>query len=111
LGITSLADLSAEEFASIYLGGYKPSVDLDTWRPKETAAPAPASKDWRKEAGVLTPVKNQGQCGSCWAFSTIETLESREKLAGNDLVVLSEQELVDCDKVDHGCQGGIMQNG
>jgi len=70
---------------------------------------APAAKDWRN-TGTLTDVKNQEQCGSCWAFSAIETLESREKLAGNDLVVLSEQELVDCDKVDHGCQGGLMQN-
>lgn len=71
---------------------------------------APSSLDWRTK-GVLTPVKNQGQCGSCWAFSTIETLESREKLDGKPLKVLSEQELVDCDHVDHGCGGGIMQNG
>lgn len=110
MGVTSLAHLTAEEFASIYLGGFKPSVDLDTWRPKETSAPAPSKKDWRN-TGAMTPVKNQGQCGSCWAFSTIETLESREQIAGNGLTVLSEQQLVDCDKVDHGCQGGIMQNG
>jgi len=71
---------------------------------------APASKDWRN-TGTLTAVKNQEQCGSCWAFSTIETLESAEKIAGNALTVLSEQQLVDCDKVDHGCQGGMMQNG
>jgi len=69
-----------------------------------------SSVDWRTQ-GVETPVKNQEQCGSCWAFSTIECLESREKLAGKKLVSLSPQELVSCDKVDHGCKGGIMQNG
>lgn len=108
LGVTSLADLSPEEFKTIYLGGFQPAVGLDTWR--ATGGASPASKDWRN-TGTLTPVKNQGQCGSCWAFSTIETLESREQLAGQKLTVLSEQQLVDCDKVDHGCQGGIMQNG
>jgi C1A family cysteine protease len=108
LGVTGLADLSPEEFKSIYLGGFKPAKGLDTWRANPDTD-VPSAKDWRN-TGTLTPVKNQGQCGSCWAFSTMECLESREQLAGNKLVVLSEQQLVDCDKVDHGCQGGLMQN-
>jgi C1A family cysteine protease len=64
----------------------------------------------------LTPVKNQGSCGSCWAFSTVETLESREKILNNkDLQVLSPQQLVDCENAAHGgkdqgCQGGLMEN-
>lgn len=76
---------------------------------------APDSKDWRNaDPAVLTAVKNQGSCGSCWAFSAIETLESYEKIKGNDLVVLSEQQLVDCEHLgspkDAGCKGGEMTN-
>lgn len=76
--------------------------------------PLPASVDWRTK-NALTPVKNQGSCGSCWAFSAVETLESREFLkAGKPLTVLSEQMLVDCEHLgkpkDQGCGGGEMTN-
>lgn len=78
-------------------------------------APLPESIDWRKKTpNVLTKVKNQGSCGSCWAFSAVETLESREVLLGNPLKVLSEQALVDCEHLgtpeDAGCNGGEMTN-
>jgi len=62
--------------------------------------------DWRNTPNVVNPVQNQGQCGSCWAFSAIATAESRFAIKNKHLFKLAEQELVDCDTVDHGCQGG-----
>jgi C1A family cysteine protease len=74
----------------------------------------PTSVDWRTK-GVVNNVKDQGQCGSCWAFSSISALESAVAIKTGILNVLSEQELVDCDNYknggsDHGCNGGLMDN-
>ncbi|XP_044265939.1 procathepsin L-like [Tribolium madens] len=67
----------------------------------------PASFDWRQRGGV-TPVKNQGQCGSCWAFATLGAIESHYKIRFKRTVSLSEQQLVDCVGRGGGCGGGWM---
>ncbi len=69
------------------------------------------SIDWR-ELGAVTSVKNQGQCGSCYSFSALQNIEGQWFLAGNELVSLSEQEIVSCDTTNfnNGCSGGLMDN-
>lgn len=73
------------------------------------AAPL-ASSDWRQK-GAVSPVKDQGQCGSCWAFSTTETVESANAVAGKGMHILAPQQVVDCDTTDSACNGGIPKQG
>jgi C1A family cysteine protease len=113
LGINQFADLTADEFTTTHLGLRKPSTlygDLPYLGRHNSSSKALAtSVDWTSK-GAVTPVKNQGQCGSCWSFSTTGALEGAWEIATSKLVPLSEQQFVDCDKVDSGCQGGLMDN-
>lgn len=68
------------------------------------------SVDWRA-AGAVTAVKNQGQCGSCWAFSTVAAVEGHHFIATKQLESFAEQELVDCDTTSYGCNGGWQSHG
>eukprot|EP00271_Cylindrocystis_brebissonii_P003489 TRINITY_DN144_c0_g1_i2.p1 TRINITY_DN144_c0_g1~~TRINITY_DN144_c0_g1_i2.p1 ORF type:complete len:535 (+),score=69.91 TRINITY_DN144_c0_g1_i2:107-1606(+) len=110
LAVNHFAHLSHDEFKRQYLG-----LNIDTNRPlrnngkfsHENVVAADAV-DWR-ELGAVTPIKNQGQCGSCWAFSATGAVEGINQIVTGELVSLSEQELVDCDKgKDMGCSGGLM---
>jgi len=65
----------------------------------------PSAIDWRTK-GAVNPIKNQGQCGSCWAFSATCSIEGHNQIQNGKLISLAEQELVDCDKQCAGCNGG-----
>jgi len=111
-GVTKFFDLTPEEFKNTYLMKNKIQTPV-TISPDQLLEPkrilkAPENFDWRDQ-GAVTPVKDQGQCGSCWAFSVVENVESMWILANkssNDTLRLSEQQVVDCDKSDGGCNGG-----
>jgi len=73
---------------------------------KQADADVPKALDWRKTDGVVTAVKNQGSCGSCWAFSTTESIESHWAITNNvKAPVLSPQEIVDCTPNPQQCGG------
>ncbi|XP_068647254.1 cysteine protease XCP1-like [Aristolochia californica] len=117
LGLNKFADLSHEEFKAKYLG-LKPDLSRSRCSEDDSkchenfryrdAVDLPKSVDWRKK-GAVTRVKNQGQCGSCWAFSTVAAVEGINQIVSGNLTALSEQELIDCDKpFNSGCNGGLM---
>jgi cathepsin F len=108
-GLTKYSDLSPEEFKSTLLGYNRPETRQDVGVLAGGNIVAPQTFDWRSQNKV-TPVKDQGQCGSCWAFSTVENIESiycvKNNMDCTQLAPLSPQEIVDCDTVDQGCNGG-----
>ncbi|ESQ46043.1 hypothetical protein EUTSA_v10000210mg [Eutrema salsugineum] len=118
-GVTQFSDLTPSEFRRMHLGvkglGFKIPKDVNQ-APILPTQNLPKEFDWR-DRGAVTPVKNQGSCGSCWSFSTTGALEGAHFLATGKLVSLSEQQLLDCDhecdpeqagSCDSGCNGGLM---
>lgn len=114
MALNKFADLTEEEFAARYIGGYKPAKKERNVAAQHTNVDPrnlPDSVDWTQQ-GAVTPVKNQGQCGSCWAFSTTGSVEGVNQINSGNLISLSEQQLVDCSGSygNMGCNGGLMDN-
>jgi len=108
LAVNQFGDLTNAEYRRMYLGVKSANHRVPSARrtPKSTA---PATWDWNKQ-GAVTPIKNQEQCGSCWAFSTTGSSEGCHFISTKSLVSLSEQNLVDCSTAqgNQGCDGGLM---
>jgi len=109
LGVNQYSDMTSAEFAS-KMNGYK-HTRAGKVMPIESIKNAPASLDWR-DKGAVTAVKDQGQCGSCWSFSTTGSVEGAWFLAKNNLTSLSEQQLMDCSQKEgnQSCEGGLMDD-
>lgn len=116
LGHNEFSDMTWEQFKDIYVGGYHAGSN----RTKNydysllEVTDLEDSVDWVSK-GAVTPVKNQGQCGSCWGFSAIGSIEGAYQISGSSLTQFSEQQLVSCDNSAHGgqdqgCNGGLMDN-
>lgn len=123
LGLNKYADMTHQEFVRT-MNGYRPHLrkpneltsnqheDVHRERRRlDEPFEVPKSVDWRQH-GYVTPVKDQGHCGSCWAFSSTGALEGQHFRTTGDLISLSEQNLVDCSKKygNMGCDGGLMDN-
>merc|ERR1711916_276787 len=117
LGHNQFSDMSNAEFKATMMGlaknpnygrqgNLKASIHVDS-----LSDSVPATVDWRT-AGAVTPVKNQGSCGSCWSFSTTGSIEGANKIKTGKLISLSEQQLVYCSSSygNMGCNGGLMDN-
>jgi len=112
VGLNEYADLNTAEFGALKgCLSMKGSSPVMAEEPVEVAPLSdnelPSSVDWRAK-GAVTPIKNQGQCGSCWAFSTTGSLEGLNFINNKNLLSFSEQQLVDCSQKygNQGCDGG-----
>ncbi|XP_075716430.1 cathepsin O [Rhinoderma darwinii] len=106
-GINQFSDLSVEEFTNTYLRSY-PSENQDYYVPNKKSLgekPLPLRFDWRDKK-LVTGVKNQLDCGACWAFSIVGAIESAHAITGQPLEDLSVQQVIDCSYLDRGCNGG-----
>jgi len=111
MGENAFTDLTNEEFRGISCGYIATNRTRSHVQFVPTMADPPTEVDWRSK-GYVTPIKNQGSCGSCWAFSTTGSLEGQTFKKTNKLTSLSEQNLIDCSQKygNKGCKGGLMDN-
>jgi cathepsin L len=110
--MNQFADLTVDEFAKLYLATIINASEIIQEDPyTDDSFVGDDVVDWRTK-GAVTPIKNQGQCGSCWAFSTTGSVEGAWFIKNKALVSLSEQNLVDCSSSqgNMGCDGGLMDS-
>jgi C1A family cysteine protease len=105
-GATKFMDLTTEEFKKLLGTRVTESDNKPTRNLDELQQALPSTFDWRSSSSCISAVKNQGNCGSCWAFSTTEGTESAYCIATGKLYTLAPQELVSCDNTCAGCGGG-----
>jgi len=109
VGVNQFAHLTEDEFIAQYTGATGGNLvgESDAHMGELAVGELADSVDWTTVAGIVNPVKDQGQCGSCWAFSAVGAMESSYALASGKLQSYSEQQVVDCDTaVCQGCNGG-----
>ena len=121
LKMNEFGDMSMEEIRKKYLFDYEPNQpctqdychtcteDNCYNHGNENITVLPDAVDWRLR-GVVSPVKNQGRCGSCWAFSAGGAVESAWAIRNKRIADISTQQMVDCDMFSHGCNGGRMEH-
>lgn len=127
LGHNAFSDMTLDEFHQHFKLGAYSKVKAEDVKSKFMVDEGLSNEDRRElfesmtpltlpdyinwiQMGAVAPVKNQGSCGSCWAFSTTGALEGAKAIKTGELVPLSEQNLLDCDHEDLGCNGGLMDN-
>ncbi|PRQ30354.1 putative fruit bromelain [Rosa chinensis] len=116
LSVNEFSDMTNEEFLSHHTGYKTPTGSSLTRSPKQMPGlyfprphiDYPDSVDWR-EQGAVTDIKNQIPCNACWAFAAMAAVEGITFIKTGQLVSLSEQQLLDCDKSSNGCQEGDME--
>ncbi|XP_061820404.2 pro-cathepsin H isoform X1 [Nerophis lumbriciformis] len=109
MGLNQFSDMTFEEFKNFFLLQEPQNCSATKGNHVSRSGPYPKVVDWRAKGNFVTPVKNQGHCGSCWTFSTTGCLESVNAIATGKLISLSEQQLIDCAQNfnNQGCMGGL----